>query len=234
MVDGGYAKATVLQWLRRQGITTLDRVVASHPQQDHMGGLLAVLDGIDVDELWLSEKQGFDALVEKADHKDVAVMYPVDLGMQQPHTGTNDRSLVVQIGHHVLLTGDIEAAGESLWVSHSSPQTIPLLKVPHHGSKTSSSGEFLDHICPQVAVISAGLNNRYGHPSSEVLSRYRERGITVYRTDLDGTVQVRFNKQNMSVRTHRGGVGWSDWTHHLIDDEPCARLAPIKSTTHFL
>ena len=104
---------------------------------------------------------------------------------------TNDRSLVLVLefgGCRALFTGDIERAGEEELMGRlGSP--VHLLKVPHHGSKTSSTLRFLRHYRPRWAVISVGLGNQYGHPNPAVLARYREQGIPLWRTDFHGFVQ---------------------------------------------
>ena len=118
--------------------------------------------------------------------------------------GINERSLVLRLrfGHAgVLLTGDIEEkAEEGLRVDGGGLQA-GLLKVPHHGSPGSSSEAFLDAVRPRVAVVSAGYGNRFGFPPEEVVRRYRDRGILLYRTDLDGAVRVRTDGRSLWIET---------------------------------
>jgi len=116
----------------------------------------------------------------------------------------NEHSLVLRLTFGsvgVLLTGDIEdKAEEGLRVDRDSLPAF-LLKVPHHGSPTSSSGAFLDAVAPRVAVVSAGYGNRFGFPPEEVVRSYRDRGILLYRTDLDGAVRVRTDGRSVWVET---------------------------------
>ena len=109
----------------------------------------------------------------------------------------NDQSLVLSLdfgGTHVLFTGDIEAPGEADLVASSDGQLASaVLKVPHHGSHTSSSARFLDAVAPQFAIVSAGFENRFGFPHPDVLRRYDARDCTLARTDLDGAVTVRIH-----------------------------------------
>ena len=114
-----------------------------------------------------------------------------------PYASDNDRSLVVDfsfLGAGVLLPGDLEAAGERWLVDQlSGPRAI--LKAPHHGSNTSSNAELIDHFRPALAVTSSGRHNRFGHPHPDVLSRYEQRGVNVYRIDQRGSIIVTIDNQ---------------------------------------
>jgi competence protein ComEC len=116
----------------------------------------------------------------------------------------NDNSLVLRVsahGHHLLLAGDLEAEGEMLLAAAArSAARAQVLKVPHHGSRTSSSEELLDAVRPRLAIVSAGADNRFGFPHPDVLQRYRARGIALYRTDLHGAVTVDLGRR-IEVRT---------------------------------
>jgi competence protein ComEC len=117
----------------------------------------------------------------------------------------NERSLVLRLtfgGVAVLLTGDIEDRAEEGLRVHRERVNAFLLKVPHHGSPSSSSGAFLDGVAPRVAVVSAGYGNRFGFPAEEVVGRYRDRGIILYRTDLDGAVRVRTDGRSVWIETY--------------------------------
>jgi competence protein ComEC len=102
-----------------------------------------------------------------------------------------------------LLTGDIEAGVEQGLVAHSSALAATVLKVPHHGGDTSSSRAFLEAVDPQVAVISVGADNRFGHPAPGVLARYAELGVPVLRTDEWGTVEFVTDGERLWVETAR-------------------------------
>lgn len=114
----------------------------------------------------------------------------------------NNRSLVLRLVYgevKILFTGDIEAATERRLLARGEGLTAQVLKVPHHGSRGSSSPAFLDAVSPRVAVVSAGYRNRFGFPSAQVLSRLRERGVVVFRTDLDGAIRLRTDGRKIEM-----------------------------------
>jgi competence protein ComEC len=119
----------------------------------------------------------------------------------------NDDSIVLELrwrGVSVLMTGDIGRAVEDDIVRLIPPAPLRILKVPHHGSLTSSSAEFLAAVRPNVAVVSAGRSNHFGHPAPEVLDRYRAIGAAIFRTDEDGAVTVDTDGQTVEVHTFLG------------------------------
>jgi competence protein ComEC len=99
----------------------------------------------------------------------------------------------------VLLTGDIEAPGEALLTAWGERLRTEILKVPHHGSRTSSTPGFIGAVRPKIAVASVGMRNPYGHPSSEVIERYTAAGADIYRTDLHGAVIIRIGEHGAST-----------------------------------
>ncbi|MEZ4321558.1 MAG: ComEC/Rec2 family competence protein [Myxococcota bacterium] len=197
LVDGGRTPA-VRDALRRRGVRHLDVVIASHADADHAAGLLPVVTDLRVDALWIGRYAGHEELLEAAHARgvEVRVLRPAVVDGSD-----NDASLVVTAHSpwgSVLFAGDVEAAGEA--VLHA-PATV--LKVPHHGSDTSSSEAFLDRVRPVLAVASVGYN-RYGHPSRAVVDRYVARDIPLLRTDLDGTITVRLDPNGLSAYSDAG------------------------------
>ncbi len=207
---GERALLPLLQARRR---ASLRLVVISHPHPDHYAGLRALLDHIDIEEIWDSGQAEDETphgpaarLLRRARQMGIVVRTAQDLcGEHQvggarldvvwpcprfdAGLGPNDNSLVVRITHRarsVLFTGDVEALAEAELV-HMDVRA-ELLKVPHHGSRTSSSEAFLRAVSPTQAAVSCGRNNRYGHPHPEVVSRYEALGIPLLRTDAHGGV----------------------------------------------
>jgi len=120
---------------------------------------------------------------------------------------SNDLSCVLKVSagaNSMLLTGDIEAPAEAELLKRAS-DTLPagVLLAPHHGSRTSSSAEFLAAVRPAVAVIAVGYRNRFGHPNPAVLERYLNAGIMLRRTDLEGAVTVHLRPENIDIRSQR-------------------------------
>jgi competence protein ComEC len=206
LVDGGRPGPAVAQWLRRVGIRRLDVVVCTHPDLDHSGGLPLVLDTIEVGELWAHSPP--PELLAAAERRGVPVRAPP--GALHPPPGAlalddNDRSIVLGVGPF-LLAGDLEAKGEALLVPSLQGQTFPVLKVGHHGSRTSTTDALLEAVRPRLAVVSVG-SNPYGHPHPAVLQRLADRRIEVLRTDLEGTITFELRGDHLEVWTHSGRRG---------------------------
>lgn len=190
LVDGGRSDR-ILAALRRRGVRHLDRVIASHGDADHAGGLPAVLCGLAVDSLHIGREEGHEELLEAARRCAVPVFVHGTVGPTP-----NEASLVTPVESpwgRVLLSGDLGGSSEA----QLGPADV--LKVPHHGSESSSTPAMLDRVRPRLAVLSVGPNP-YGHPREEVLARYRERGIPVVRTDRGGTVRLRLDDRGLRVR----------------------------------
>jgi competence protein ComEC len=204
----------VLRVRRRRRLAAM---VLSHPHPDHFGGLVSTLPKIEVGELWDSgqgEDQGagasYASLLASARSRGVTIQRPRDLcGAPRvaggatievlapcpgyaPDAGANDNSVVLKISfgrRSVLLVGDAEREEEHDLIRHFGDRLhVDLLKVGHHGSRTSSSARFLDVARPRAAIISAGVRNRFGHPHPLTLSALGARGIDVLRTDRGGAI----------------------------------------------
>ncbi|NCG19351.1 MAG: DNA internalization-related competence protein ComEC/Rec2 [Rhodobacterales bacterium] len=229
LVDGGPSEQAVSNWLRREGIHRLDIVAATHDQKDHIHGLSAVLRTFEVGALWVSEPNTeIEQLARSLNIPVVAL--PDTVQALSSSENPNDRSLAwTEVG--VLFTGDLEREGEAALVARLSP--VPVLKAPHHGSRTSSSEALLWAAMPKVAVVSAGRHNRFGHPHADVLDRYQRHGVPVYRTDLLGTLEVRVENQQVRIRGARAGRGVDPWTIYTLEDawrEPTANKAIATNT----
>jgi competence protein ComEC len=133
--------------------------------------------------------------------------------LNPPHTSNldsdsdfNNHSIVVKLYYkksNFLFTGDIEKEAEKRLLVWQNILNSDVLKVGHHGSKTSTTLEFLDKVDPMIAVITVGKNN-FGHPSQKVIERLEDRNIKIYRTDEDGTIIIRTNGQEYWIKTLRG------------------------------
>lgn len=209
LVDGGRG-TSVLRWLRREGVRHLDVVVASHGDADHAAGLLPVMENLRVGQLWLPGVDlGTAPLFVAARVQGTHVeLQPSGVVVGRGHT-ENESSLVLAIAG-VLFAGDIGGRAED---------ALPLgrlradaLLVPHHGSKGSTREPLLNGLSPSLAVISVGRGNSYGHPHPDVIDRLDARSLPTYRTDRDGTIEVRVTEAAWFVRTSRGGEGFGPET----------------------
>lgn len=207
LIDGGPPGRGVLQYLRRSGIESLDVVVVTHGHRDHVGGLWTVLDEFPVDSIWLG-KSWDDRVVQIAARRGIPITMNPTGTFSADASSANEQSLVLPIhwgGFSVLLTGDIGTATEpQLMREYRSP--IDVLKVPHHGSRYSSSESFLEGLAPRIALISA--SGAYGLPHSDTLERYRARDILVLRTDTLGTIQLHIRPEGITGWSYRGDRGW--------------------------
>lgn len=218
LIDGGpdnkvlQELAKVMPFYDRE----IDMVVASHPHADHIAGLIEVLKRYDVKNILEAEEDYNSPVVpawkeavrsEGANEIEAISGKIIDLGngatitiihplisvtgtlLKNPHD-----AIVVAILKYgtfeIMLTGDMEAKVERRLMLEGHDLKSDILKVGHHGSKTSTTSAFLSAVVPEVALIQVGAKNRYGHPSPEVLSRLENFGIKYYRNDLDGTVKV--------------------------------------------
>jgi competence protein ComEC len=123
-------------------------------------------------------------------------------GARVERVGPNDASLVLKLGvgnQAALLTGDVERQGELLLLRRPAALRAQVLKVPHHGSRTSSMEAFLAAVRPEVALVSVGYRNRFNHPHPEVVERYRALGVRLFRTDLHGAIRVEMGREGIRV-----------------------------------
>lgn len=224
LIDGGgeyckdfgenVGKYTVVPYLEYLGIDILDGVFLSHPDKDHMIGLLETLEMIPAKALYVSdypfEETEDILLLKEIVEKNKVPLYTVKAGDKDQgfvclypeevfHTGDdNHGSMVLKYGYagvDVLFTGDILAEDEGFLVTAGTDLSADILKVSHHGSRYSSSEAFLQAVCPETAIISCGENNIYGHPHEDVIERLYDAGTKkICRTDLDGSVLVRIRK----------------------------------------
>lgn len=204
-IQNSNAQNTLVPFLKACGIKKIDSVIITHGDSDHMGDLDVVLEDFDVKELVLgagSEKQpniakSLNQLPQKTDLKllsgaaSVTGYFPLRVFAPLKSKGENEDSLVLQTQikkQRFLLTGDLDQAGEKQLLKKYQNLKSDVLKLGHHGSKTSSSPIFIQKVAPKSAIISCGLNNRFNHPHQEVLETLNKQQVTTFRTDQQGMI----------------------------------------------
>ena len=232
LVDGGkrpMGRQVVLPVLRRHGIQELSLVVLTHPHEDHVGGLVDVLDQLKVDCVLdggqIASSESYSQFMGYVVSKKIPyrlgrpgqviqlgqgvrgeVLSPELPFLQNTNSDLNNNSISIRLVYgriKILLTGDLENEGETRLLQSGAEIDSEILKAGHHGSRTSSSEDFLNRVHPRVAIISCGLFNRYHHPSPSTLRRYADHGIQTFRTDLQGAIEIETDGTRYSVRATR-------------------------------
>jgi len=217
LVDGGRGDR-ILPLLADRGIRRLDAVVLSHAHPDHCEGTAHAVAGVDVGTIWISPRrfhgecaglvlEAARAPIRLARDGDTFNLGDIQLTAHIAETRfrrapENNASIVLRAemgGRSFLLTGDIEKEAELYLSDHDLRADV--LKVAHHGSRTSTSGTLLDNVNPRLAVISCGRRNLFGHPHPSVLEALDERRIRTWRTDRDGTIDVEVRQRRLYVRS---------------------------------
>jgi competence protein ComEC len=213
----------VSPYLWSRGIKHLDVVALTHAHHDHLDGLHSVLQNFRVGELWIGrdeETHAFEDLLKEAREHGVRIVHEVSgnkfvwggvtgdvLWPADPtpvSEASNDDSLVLRLEDgsvRFLLAGDIQKKVEQRLVREDAEIAADFLKVPHHGSKTSSTPDFVAAVAPKVAVVSAGEANPFGHPAPGTVERYTQAGVRLLRTDRDGAVTALTDGHALTVTT---------------------------------
>ncbi len=225
LIDGGNVEDSdlVVSYLLEQDVTKLDLVVNTHAHEDHVGGLPGVLAVFEAGEVWCPvteySSSCFEDFVRYADQQYQELRLPTPgstyelgeaeitvLGPVESYDETNDTSIVLRVDHgenSFLFTGDAEMAAEKDILEYGMDVSATILKVGHHGSDTSTCYQWLREVSPRYAVIQVGEGNTYGHPHETVLSRLRDAGVTVYRTDLQGHIICTSDGKTVSFTTNK-------------------------------
>lgn len=207
LIDGGRDGPTIIRRLNSLGVTSLDAVVATHPDADHVGGLVAVLEEFQVDDIYVNGDEDTTAtyaaflaaaaaepgaLIKTLVRGDTVPLGDLSLPVLNPpaRTGdTNGDSIVLRLACgsvSVLFMADAEQPAEASMLEAGLVSPVTVLKAGHHGSNTSNSLPFLQALRPEVAVISAGKTNPYGHPAPATLARLASVGASLEYTDTSG------------------------------------------------
>ncbi|WP_292462354.1 MBL fold metallo-hydrolase [Methanolobus sp.] len=229
LIDAGEQKAgnTVVNYLKDNGVTELDVIVATHAHADHIGGMVTVLNNFKVKKFVDSGNphttKTYENMLIAIDEKDIPFSLAeagqtieLDpslaieiLNPEKPTGKLNDDSVVLKLTYgdlSFLFTGDTEIDAEKRILASGIDIESQILKVAHHGSKSSTSIEFLEKVNPAASIIMVGTDNRYGHPTEEVIARLRGLGSDIYRTDIEGHIVVKTDGKEYTVETQNKGL----------------------------
>ncbi len=255
LIDGGgnlfnfdAGERVIAPYLLSRGVEYIDCVVATHPDNDHMGGLEHIVENFGVGTLLLppfGRKDPDRIKLEESGRSNEIEMREFLAGYKihfdegtleffnpiRPSEGAdpdefNDLSAVIRINYktiRMLITADIEVKTERRLISENAPLRAEVLKAPHHGSATSSSAEFIAAVQPRLVVVTAGANNPHGHPAPDVVQRYEEAGVTVLQTGRDGAIAITTDGYSIQWETTTGRLSRKWW---VVDARPTEDVSP--------
>ena len=230
LIDSGERdySGTVYQYLENLGVKKLDLVICTHPHSDHIGGMYDIIGRVETEKIIMPKVKdeivpttsSYTKLLNAAVKNNIQIEY-AKAGMQialddcrleiyaplNDYDDLNNYSVACRLVHGentFLFTGDIEKIAESDILKSGADLSAKVLKVPHHGSSTSSSYSFLKAVMPEYAVFEVGSPNDYGHPHDEIFARYEEFGCKRYRTDINGSIVFTSDGSTLSIKTENG------------------------------
>lgn len=233
LIDAGNNgdEGLVVNYLKKQKVKKLDYVIGTHPHEDHIGGLDAVISEFDVSTIYMPKvshtSKTYKDVLMAINNKKLKINQPMvgskfQLGDAEgiilapdasEYEELNNYSIVIKLthgGNRFLFTGDAEDISEKEIMSKKFDVSADVLKLGHHGSHSSTTLQFLNQVNPQYAVITVGKGNDYGHPHKEVMERLKDKGIKVYRTDQSGTIVVISDGENITFQGKEGNYSYGD------------------------
>lgn len=219
--DGGDRDTSqfVVSYLQQQNVNTIDYLISSHYDADHLNGLIGCLNAFTVENVicadYVHDSQTYQSFINTANQKGLTLQHPAVgteftfgtgkftvLAPSSIDSGdSNDNSVAIKLENgqnSFIFTGDAESSSESAMCSSGINLDCDVLSLGHHGSASSTSWEFLQNTVPEFAVISCGTGNQYGHPHAETMEKLQDMGILVFRSDKQGTVIALSDGENIS------------------------------------
>lgn len=236
LIDAGEVSEgeEVVDYLQENNINKLDYALITHPHSDHYGGMETVLKNVETENIIMSEAvnttRTWESLTDYIDEQNYNVIFPTtndtfQLGdctltayVSQGEDDLNNCSIVVRADYNsmsAIFTGDAEKSEEKKITESGFDVSADVLKVGHHGSNTSTNDDFLEKVNPQLALISCGENNDYGHPHKETTAKLEDSNITSLRTDKLGDILVNLSDNKIKISTDNGYINEID-----IDSNP--------------
>ncbi len=209
----------LVNYFKSLGITKFDYVIATHAHEDHIGGMDDIIKNFDIGTFYMPDlittTKTFEDVLDALSEKQIAFETPTidqefsfsdtkitTLYVNNEAKNLNDSSIVLRLKHGTntfLFTGDASTKVEKQLLNKNIASDV--LKVGHHGSRYSTSKEFLNKVNPQYAIISVGINNTYKHPHDETLKKLNDKKIIIYRTDQEGTIVAESNGNIIQFKT---------------------------------
>lgn len=210
--------------LKNRGIKTIDIAIATHPHEDHIGGMDEVLENFDVKSFYAPKvahtTKTYENMLKAVKNEGLKINQikegtKIDLGkdtevqvyspVKSQYEELNNYSPVMKISYgqnSFMFTGDAESLVEKEILNENKDLKADVLKLGHHGSHSSTSEEFLKAVDPSIAIVSCAKDNKYGHPHKETMSNLKKAGITVYETFRDGDITISSNGKKLDVKLH--------------------------------
>ena len=226
LIDAGSRNSgpRVVEYLKEMGITEITYAVATHPHEDHIGGMHLVLNAFDIGTVLMPAvshtSRTYERMIEAIENNNITARAPnpgdiIRLGdavftVIHPNSysnrNLNDWSISFRMqfgGVSMVTTGDAEGPAEREMIQSGHVLNADILRLGHHGSQTSTTQEFFDAVSPSIAIIQVGAGNIYGHPHESVMNRLNAAGVRIYRNDIHGDIILTTDGTNIDIRTTR-------------------------------